>query len=126
MTDSDEGASPSKMRKLSKSITEVSSEADSSLVDMEAQTALEDIDACQNEIDALNEKASEEILLIEQKYNKMRKPHYEKRNELIKQIPNFWVTSVSFDSNIHIYIMLFDKNWKHDERYICTSYFEQI
>jgi template-activating factor I len=56
----------------------------------------EDIDGRQNEIDALNEKASEEILQVEQKYNKLRKPHYEKRNELIKNIPNFWVTAVSF------------------------------
>lgn len=56
---------------------------------------LEQIDACQNEIDALNEKASEEILKVEQKYNKLRKPFFEKRNEIIKNIPNFWVTAVS-------------------------------
>ena len=56
--------------------------------------ALEEIDQCQNDIDSLNEKASEEILKVEQKYNKLRKPHYEKRNELIKKIPNFWVTAV--------------------------------
>ncbi|XP_055906186.1 protein SET [Eupeodes corollae] len=55
--------------------------------------ALELIDACQNEIDALNEKASEEILKVEQKYNKLRKPCYEKRSELVKRIPNFWVTA---------------------------------
>lgn len=57
--------------------------------------ALELIDACQNDIDALNEKASEEILKVEQKYNKLRKPCYEKRSELVKRIPNFWVTAVS-------------------------------
>ncbi|XP_016932133.3 protein SET [Drosophila suzukii] len=59
----------------------------------EESEALEQIDACQNEIDALNEKASEEILKVEQKYNKLRKPCYEKRSELVKRIPNFWVTS---------------------------------
>jgi len=59
----------------------------------EESEALEQIDACQNEIDALNEKASEEILKVEQKYNKLRKPCYEKRSELVKKIPNFWVTS---------------------------------
>ena len=63
--------------------------------DVETQKALEDIDACQNEIDALNEKASEEILEVEQRYNKLRKPFYEKRNELIKRMPTFWVTAVS-------------------------------
>jgi len=61
--------------------------------DAETQKALEEIDQCQNDIDSLNEKASEEILKVEQKYNKLRKPHYETRNELIKKIPNFWVTA---------------------------------
>lgn len=61
----------------------------------EVSEALELIDACQNEIDALNEAASEEILKVEQKYNKLRKPCYDKRSELVKRIPNFWVTSVS-------------------------------
>lgn len=63
--------------------------------DAETQKALEEIDACQNEIDSLNEKASEEILKVEQKYNKLRKPHFQRRNDLIKKIPNFWVTAVS-------------------------------
>ena len=54
---------------------------------------LEEIDSCRNEIDALNEKASEEILKIEQRYNKLRSPFYEKRNEIINKVPNFWVTS---------------------------------
>ena len=63
--------------------------------DPETQKALEEIDACQNEIDSLNEKASEEILKVEQKFNKLRRPFFDKRNELIKKIPNFWVTAVS-------------------------------
>lgn len=63
--------------------------------DAETQKALEEIDSCQNDIDQLNEKASEEILKVEQKYNKLRKPFYEKRNDLIRKIPNFWVTAVS-------------------------------
>ena len=46
------------------------------------QQALEDIDSIQNEIDKLNEAASEEILKVEQKYNVLRKPHFEKRNEV--------------------------------------------
>lgn len=56
--------------------------------------ALEAIDSCQNEIDALNEKASEEILKVEQKYNALRKPYFQKRNEIIKRIPSFWVTAI--------------------------------
>jgi len=61
--------------------------------DPETQKILEEIDATQNEIDSLNEKASEEILKVEQKYNKLRKPFFEKRNALISKIPNFWVTA---------------------------------
>ena len=69
--------------------------------DSETQKALVEIDSCQNDIDSLNEKASEEILLVEQKYNKLRKPFFEKRNDIIKRIPNFWVTAVSFSIQKH-------------------------
>lgn len=86
-----ETAPPAKQPKLDE--TEGTSESD---YDAETQKALEEIDACQNDIDALNEKASEEILKVEQKYNQQRKPHFERRNELIKKIPNFWATAVSF------------------------------
>lgn len=68
---------------------------DEGLADGESEF-LEQIDTCQNEIDSMNEKASEEILKVEQKYNKLRKPLFEKRNEIIKNIPNFWVTAVRF------------------------------
>jgi template-activating factor I len=82
------GPTPRKQKKAGEG------EADESKdYDIETQKALEEIDACQNDIDGLNEKASEEILKVEQKYNKMRKPYFEKRNELIKKIPNFWVTA---------------------------------
>ena len=64
--------------------------------DLEIQKALEEIDGCQNQIDGLNEKASDEILEVEKKYNKLRKPYFQKRNDIIKRIPNFWVTAVSF------------------------------
>jgi len=85
-----DGAPPKKMAKKPEETEEDEVSKD---YDAETQKALEEIDACQNEIDGLNEKASEEILKVEQKYNKLRKPHFEKRNELIKRIPNFWVTA---------------------------------
>ncbi|XP_037948280.1 protein SET [Teleopsis dalmanni] len=77
---------PSKRPKLS-------NDADAVTNNEEEAEALEQIDACQNEIDELNEQASEEILKVEQKYNKLRKPCYEKRSDLVKRIPNFWVTA---------------------------------
>jgi len=61
--------------------------------DKEQHEAIEQIDEVQNKIDSLNEQASEEILKVEQKYNKLRQPHFAKRSELIGKIPNFWVTA---------------------------------
>lgn len=56
---------------------------------------LEQVGQIQSEICNLNEKASEEILKVEQKFNKLRRPHFEKRNEILKEIPNFWLTSMA-------------------------------
>lgn len=86
-------------RKLKKRETSADDANDKACNDEETQKTLQDIDNCQNEIDMLNEKASEEILKVEQKYNKLRAPFFEKRNGLISNIPNFWITCVSF-SNI--------------------------
>ncbi|KAL5011427.1 hypothetical protein ScPMuIL_009978 [Solemya velum] len=61
--------------------------------DKEQQEAIEQIDEVQNEIDRLNEQASEEIVKVEQKYNKLRQPYFQKRSDLIAKIPNFWVTA---------------------------------
>uniref|UniRef100_A0A8D0UM66 SET protein n=1 Tax=Sus scrofa TaxID=9823 RepID=A0A8D0UM66_PIG len=59
----------------------------------EQQEAIEHIDEAQNEIDRLNEQASEEILKVEEKYNKLRQSFFQKRSELIAKIPDFWVTT---------------------------------
>ncbi|XP_017711281.1 PREDICTED: protein SETSIP [Rhinopithecus bieti] len=59
----------------------------------EQQEAIEHIDEVQNEIDRLNEQDSEEILKVEQKYNKLCQPFFQKRSELITKIPDFWVTT---------------------------------
>merc|ERR1712212_130760 len=49
----------------------------------------------QDQLEELNEKASEEILKVEQKYNKQRKPLFQKRQEAIHKLNkskgvNFW------------------------------------
>lgn len=67
----------------------------------EHQQMLERIISIQNEIDSLNERASEEILHVEQKYNRLRQPHFETRSELIKELPDFWSTTVSSASDIY-------------------------
>ena len=61
----------------------------------EDQVQLEKVVSIQHEIDQLNEQASEEILHVEQKYNKLRQPHYLKRSDSISSIPDFWHTTVS-------------------------------
>ncbi|XP_010855135.1 PREDICTED: protein SET [Bison bison bison] len=72
---------------------EVSASSNLPKEEKEQQEAIEHIDEVQNEIDRLNEQASEEILKVEQKYNKLRQPFFQKRSELIAKIPNFWVTT---------------------------------
>jgi len=63
-------------------------------MDESIRQALTDIDDAQRELDSLNEKASKEILQVETKYNKLRKPFYDKRATIIERIPNFWVNAV--------------------------------
>lgn len=48
------------------------------------------------ELNTINDKASAEIIQIEQKYNELRKPFFEKRQTFIEGIPNFWLTVVCF------------------------------
>ncbi|GJW26460.1 NAP1-related protein 1 [Tanacetum coccineum] len=47
----------------------------------------------QDELEKINEKASEEVLEVEQKYNVVRKPVFDKRSDIIKSIPDFWLTA---------------------------------
>lgn len=50
---------------------------------------------CQDGLNELNEKAAGEVLDIERKYNKLRKPLFDKRTETAKKVPNFWFKAVS-------------------------------
>lgn len=56
---------------------------------------LREVEAIQAQIIQLNEQASEEILLVEQKFNQLRRPHFEKRNALLKDVPNFWLAALA-------------------------------
>lgn len=64
-------------------------------MDPKVAKALDGVEAIQAELQILNEKASDEILKVEQKFNKLRRPLFEKRNETLKDIPNFWVTTLA-------------------------------
>lgn len=56
---------------------------------------LREVEAIQLQIIQLNEQASEEILKVEQKFNQLRRPHFEKRNALLKDVPNFWLAALA-------------------------------
>ncbi len=88
------GKKPVKSPKLDPADEEVGTGAEEDR-DEVSQQDLELVVGIQNEIDRLNEQASEEILHVEQKYNKLRKPHFDRRSELIKKLPDFWLTTVS-------------------------------
>ncbi|XP_062098070.1 NAP1-related protein 1-like [Humulus lupulus] len=47
----------------------------------------------QGELDKINEEASIKVLEVEQKYNEICVPIYNKRNDIAKSIPSFWSTA---------------------------------
>lgn len=59
----------------------------------EQPEAVEHIGEVQNERDRLNEEAREPVLEVESKCNKRRQPRFQKRSELIAQIPSLGVTT---------------------------------
>ncbi|PHT97970.1 NAP1-related protein 2 [Capsicum chinense] len=55
--------------------------------------SIEKLQEIQDELEKINEKASDEVLEVEQKYNVIRKPVYDKRNDIINSISDFWLTA---------------------------------
>jgi template-activating factor I len=53
--------------------------------------SLRSLETIQDEIEKLNDEATEEILQVERKYNGKRRPYYKRRNEIIREIPGFWL-----------------------------------
>ncbi|OIW18114.1 hypothetical protein TanjilG_00331 [Lupinus angustifolius] len=69
------------------------SEKEETEFDGELLVSIEKLQEMQDELEKVNEEASDKVLEIEQKYNEIRKPIYDKRNEIIKSIPDFWLTA---------------------------------
>ncbi|XP_044467926.1 NAP1-related protein 1-like isoform X2 [Mangifera indica] len=61
------------------------------IIDSELVLSIEKLQEVQDELEKVNEEASDKVLEVEQKYNELRRPVYEKRNEIIKSIPDFWI-----------------------------------
>ncbi|KAG1661345.1 hypothetical protein FOA52_005907 [Chlamydomonas sp. UWO 241] len=51
--------------------------------------------AVKQELDKLNEEASDKVLEIEQAYSRLRRPVYKKRAELLSKIPGFWGAAIA-------------------------------
>ncbi|KAJ0903008.1 putative nucleosome assembly protein (NAP) [Helianthus annuus] len=62
-------------------------------IDADLVQSIEKLQEVQDELEKINEEASDKVLEIEQKYNEVRKPVYDKRNDIIKSIPDFWLTA---------------------------------
>lgn len=62
-------------------------------IDGDLVFSIERLQEIQDELEKINEEASDKVLEVEQKYNEIRKPVYDKRNEIIKSIPDFWLTA---------------------------------
>ncbi|CAL9059036.1 NAP1-related protein 2-like isoform X2 [Musa acuminata AAA Group] len=62
-------------------------------IDGELVLSIEKLQEIQDEIEKVNEEASDKVLEVEQKYNEIRRPIYKRRNEIIQSIPDFWLTA---------------------------------
>ncbi|XP_073010860.1 NAP1-related protein 2-like [Typha latifolia] len=62
-------------------------------VDGELVLSIEKLQEIQDELEKVNEEASDKVLEVEQKYNEIRRPVYIRRNEIIQSIPDFWLTA---------------------------------
>eukprot|EP00073_Rattus_norvegicus_P055571 XP_218493.2 PREDICTED: protein SET-like [Rattus norvegicus] len=92
----------------------------------EQQEAIEHIGKVQNEIDRLNEQASEEVLKVEQKCNKLRQPFFQKRSELIAKVPKFWVTTFINHPQVSAFLAEEDEEALHYLTRVEVREFEDI
>lgn len=73
--------------------SKVAEEENSDHIDGDLVLSVEKLQEVQDELEKVNEEASDKVLEVEQKYNEIRRPVYLKRNEIIKAIPDFWLTA---------------------------------
>lgn len=74
-------------------MSEKGEEENAEHIDGELVLSIEKLQEIQDELEKINEEASDKVLEVEQKYNEVRKPVYDKRSEIIKAIPDFWLTA---------------------------------
>ncbi|KAH7532634.1 hypothetical protein FEM48_Zijuj04G0042400 [Ziziphus jujuba var. spinosa] len=73
--------------------SKVAAEEEHEHIDGELVLSIEKLQEVQDELEKVNEEASDKVLEVEQKYNEIRRPVYLRRNDIIKTIPDFWLTA---------------------------------
>ncbi|XP_074562991.1 NAP1-related protein 2-like isoform X2 [Curcuma longa] len=74
-------------------VAEPGAEGEPEPVDGELVLNIEKLQEIQEELEKINEEASDKVFEVEQKYNEVRRPVYVKRADIIKNIPDFWLTA---------------------------------
>lgn len=59
----------------------------------EIEENLEKLTKLQEDLEKINDEASDKVLEVEQKYNEIRRPVYTNRAQIISSIPDFWLTT---------------------------------
>lgn len=72
--------------------------------------SMERLQETQDELEQKNEEANDKVLEIEEIYIKKRRPIYQRRNEVIQKIPEFWLTA--FLSHPHLRELLTEEDQK--------------
>ncbi|GAV72331.1 NAP domain-containing protein [Cephalotus follicularis] len=91
-------------------LAETAEVEDSDHIDDELVLSIEKLQEVQDVLEKVNEEASDKVLEVEQKYNEIRRPVYNKRNEIIKSIPDFWLTA--FLSHPALCVLLSEEDQK--------------
>ncbi|KAI8543370.1 hypothetical protein RHMOL_Rhmol08G0211900 [Rhododendron molle] len=74
-------------------VEEKAEEENAELIDGDLVVSIEKLQEIQDELEKINEEATDKVFEVEKKYNDERKLVYDKRNDVIKSIPDFWLTA---------------------------------
>lgn len=55
---------------------------------------LAQVESIQEDIEKLNDEASDKVLEIEKEYNRLRRPFFKKRSEVLRKVPGLWARLV--------------------------------
>eukprot|EP00245_Coleochaete_scutata_P005887 TRINITY_DN19860_c0_g1_i1.p1 TRINITY_DN19860_c0_g1~~TRINITY_DN19860_c0_g1_i1.p1 ORF type:complete len:268 (-),score=89.41 TRINITY_DN19860_c0_g1_i1:403-1206(-) len=62
-------------------------------IDPEVADAIQQLQEVQDQLEKVNEEASDAVLEVEQRFNKVRRPLYDTRGAVIASISDFWLTA---------------------------------